>query len=371
MAGEHVSTSHSATVHGALSSGTYAAKRLAARDLGGAGTSIIVVGAGVAGLAAARDLQAAGATVVVLEARDRIGGRVCTDHSWGVPIELGAAWIHGVGGGNPLPALVRSGGSTLVQTDYEDEDYGWVSGHASGNVDRATNRLDRIITAMEDGEYTVGDSVQDALTDSGWRPSVVNNFVVESVLTQEYGVNPSVLGTAAFSEGEDDVGEDALVKGGYDVVPNQLAEGLTIRTGSPVASVRAAASSGAVTVTLRSGEVLTADAAVVAVPLSIVRGGSLKLEPMTAGVRQALLGLRMGSLEKVILQYPTRWWPDTQVLGAIGGPGRRWIEWYDLTPLVGSPTVVGFSAATAAAGRPRSDATCIAEAAGVLSDAFA
>lgn len=54
---------------------------------------IIVVGAGVAGLAAARALQDC-CDVVVLEARDRLGGRVWTDHSLGVPVEFGAVWIH-------------------------------------------------------------------------------------------------------------------------------------------------------------------------------------------------------------------------------------------------------------------------------------
>ena len=39
-------------------------------------SDVIVVGAGLAGLAAARDLMHADADVVVLEARDRPGGRV-------------------------------------------------------------------------------------------------------------------------------------------------------------------------------------------------------------------------------------------------------------------------------------------------------
>lgn len=57
---------------------------------------VIVIGAGVAGLAAAQRLQAAGKKVLVLEARSRPGGRVWTDSEWlGVPIENGAEFIHG------------------------------------------------------------------------------------------------------------------------------------------------------------------------------------------------------------------------------------------------------------------------------------
>jgi len=57
---------------------------------------IIVIGAGLAGLAAAASLVEAGYDMVVLEARDRIGGRVWTDHSLGLPLDMGASWIHGI-----------------------------------------------------------------------------------------------------------------------------------------------------------------------------------------------------------------------------------------------------------------------------------
>ena len=58
---------------------------------------VVVVGAGVAGLAAARRLTEHGVRVTVLEARDRIGGRISTvrDSRAPVPIELGAEFIHG------------------------------------------------------------------------------------------------------------------------------------------------------------------------------------------------------------------------------------------------------------------------------------
>ena len=55
---------------------------------------VLVVGAGLAGLAAARTLAAAGASVAVLEARERVGGRVLNEEiGGGQVVEVGAQWI--------------------------------------------------------------------------------------------------------------------------------------------------------------------------------------------------------------------------------------------------------------------------------------
>lgn len=58
---------------------------------------VIVVGAGVAGMAAALEIAQAGVKVTLLEARDRVGGRVFTkpDAVANAPIELGAEFVHG------------------------------------------------------------------------------------------------------------------------------------------------------------------------------------------------------------------------------------------------------------------------------------
>ena len=79
---------------------------------------VIVVGAGMAGLSAAVTLVGAGAEVIVLEARDRIGGRIFTDRSLGVPVEHGANFIHGFNG-NPAAGLAAKAGATPFFIDQE------------------------------------------------------------------------------------------------------------------------------------------------------------------------------------------------------------------------------------------------------------
>jgi Flavin containing amine oxidoreductase len=81
---------------------------------------VVIIGAGMAGLAAAGDLGRAGLSVCILEARDRIGGRVFTqrDPECDSPIELGAEFIQG----KPREILnpVQTAGATLYEVDGDN-----------------------------------------------------------------------------------------------------------------------------------------------------------------------------------------------------------------------------------------------------------
>lgn len=145
LAGEFVATDYPATVHGAYNSGRRAARRLL--ETAPDARSVLVIGAGLAGLRAAEVLAKAGRQVIVLEARDRVGGRIRTDRSLGVPLEMGAAWIHGVVD-NPMVKVVRRAGLRLIPTDWDDSVARVAgTGRRAAGVGRANTALWRAVSA--------------------------------------------------------------------------------------------------------------------------------------------------------------------------------------------------------------------------------
>ena len=87
-------------------------------DIKANGKTVLVIGAGIAGLAAARKLKNNGFNVIVLEAQDKIGGRLRTNRSLGIAFDEGASWIHGVNG-NPISTLAQEAGMTTYFTDND------------------------------------------------------------------------------------------------------------------------------------------------------------------------------------------------------------------------------------------------------------
>ncbi|XP_062864956.1 spermine oxidase [Trichomycterus rosablanca] len=94
---------------------------------------IVVIGAGLAGLAATKTLLENGFTnVTVLEASDRIGGRVQSVQFDKATLELGATWIHGAIG-NPIYHLAEENG-LLVHTTEDERSVGRISLYAKNGV---------------------------------------------------------------------------------------------------------------------------------------------------------------------------------------------------------------------------------------------
>ncbi len=366
LAGEYATTSYPATVHGAHQSGRRAAKLLQARLPTSA--EVVVIGAGMAGLAAAIELQGAGHRVRVLEARDRVGGRIHTSSAWDVPVELGASWVHGLAG-NPIAALVRQAGCDLVPTDYADVSVRRADG-GSVNLSRLSRKLQRQISKLERGGLSADLSVARALRANGWSgKGKRQRFLQAALLTQEYGLDPPELGVRALSEGKyDRPGGDAMVTGGFQRVPEFLAKKVRVERSAAVAQVQARDSN--VTIRMLTGPPQQVDAVVIAVPVALLQAGLPRVDPWPSAIKQATDSLATGHLERVVLSYDGRWWPDAEVLNVVGSPRQCWSEWYDLSRVVGRPVVVGFSGGNAAESRPVTDRSCIAQAQRVLQRAF-
>lgn len=368
FAGEYADDLYPATVQGALRSGRSAAERVLASGHG----DVIVIGAGMAGVAAAATLRAAGADVTVMEARNRIGGRIETDRRWGVPVELGASWVHAVAG-NPLAPLAAQAGLDLVPFDYGDAVFrDCTTGATAPEAGERLGRLEELLGSLGARPADPALSVATWLSGRGWVDDRVGTWATATAIDQDYALGPAQLGTYAPYEGGEWVGGDALVAGAYVDIVERLAEGLEIRRRTPVE--RVALRGQEVRIRTTQGSEARAAAAIIAVPLAILQEEALRVDPLPDEVRRALGSLVTGTFEKVILRYDERWWGDALVVGAVARDGgleaRRWTAFYDLELATGIPALAAFAGGAAAAARPRSASACVAEAEGRLRAAF-
>jgi polyamine oxidase len=345
FAGEAYNVPYPGTVQGALWSGRDAARRIdSAIDRR---STVIVVGAGVAGLSAAEKLRRMNHQVIVLEARKRLGGRVRTTRSWGRPVEVGAAWVHGMDN-NVLVPLLRREGCGFVSTHYGDLALRRTNGTRVGTptVDDAIDRLWRIINQARRPAWRPGFTVAGALAEANWPRDALHRWVVASEIEHEYADDVSKLDLAWFDQGLSLHGGDSFVTGGYDRLPRRLATGLDVRLSRPVRQVDWRGTK--VVVTSTSGA-LSADAVVLAVPAAVLNAHVIELLPgLPSALSDALAGFGSGSLEKVVLTFDKKFWDGTDLIGLAGTPNGRFAEWYDVSAVLNTPALVGFTAGDAA-----------------------
>lgn len=284
---------------------------------------VVIIGAGVSGLAAAAELRKSGLSVLILEARDHVGGRVRTRHEPDIsaPIELGAEFIHG-----RVPEtfdLLRQVGKVAVDSSGAH----W------------TARGGKLVQNTEDlfGE------IQKALQRSKLleRPDIpFDTWLRES---SQYGLSLDAAAMArAFVEGFDaadparvsahfiaqEWGNGGMLDspqfrpmGGYSSLLSALAgvlnrDNLRLQLQTCVREVRWARGSVEIEATfLDQPFSVRATCAIVTLPLGVLQGpvgaaGTVRFVPPLDAKRQALEGLACGPVLKLSLRFRRAFWEE-------------------------------------------------------------
>lgn len=122
---------------------------------------LLIIGAGVAGLAAARDAAKAGLRVILLEGRSGVGGRVYADETTG--LDCGASWIHGHVG-NPVYEEMRRAGVSMKAFNYENSQLFDVRGEvldaAEEKIESTYEPIDDMVSHTHCGSGHCADSLQ-------------------------------------------------------------------------------------------------------------------------------------------------------------------------------------------------------------------
>lgn len=292
--------------------------------------SVIVIGAGIAGLAAASKLGSAGCRVSVVEARERIGGRIwtITNPQPSFPVELGAEFIHGRAPEIFEPLLEAGAEITEVEgrswCAFEDRirpcDF-WSSidsvlakMDASRPDESFLNFLRRTSPENENNRearrralgYVVGFNAADpALVGVHW-------------LAQEMRAEEKIEGDRGFRAGN---GYRDLLDAFQEKISK--CRSVNIRTGNVVERVKWEPGKAEVAVRSAAGfETLRASRALISLPLAVLKApagevGAVRFEPALPAPKLAAFDkLEMGKVIRIVLCFRARFWDGLAPTGS-------------------------------------------------------
>ena len=289
---------------------------------------VIIVGAGMAGLAAARTLAESGLRVLVVEARNRVGGRVFTERTpEGALVEHGAEFIHGRA--PELWSLIEESGSETVERSgamLQEEARG-----EGLTADDGNDEDDEFFSALDQLKDLPGED----LAFADWlEQSNVPQWQREALTGYVEGFNAADARTiSAQALGVQQKAEDALqgdrawhLPAGYSQPAEHLANraraaGAEIRLSYEVDAIRWRR--GKVVISHRLQDI-RASRCLITLPLGVLQAAnagsphSVRIEPEPKALFEARR-LAMGQVVRFTMIFRDRWWeranePNPQAL---------------------------------------------------------
>ncbi|KAL2521972.1 putative polyamine oxidase 4 [Forsythia ovata] len=327
--------------------------------------SVIVIGGGISGISAARMLQNASFKVILLESQDRIGGRICTDYSFGCPVDMGASWLHGVCNENPLSQVISRLGLTLYRTSGEDsvlydhdlESYALFdnNGHQvpQSMVIEVGDTFKKILVETDKvrNEQSNDMSVRQAilivldrhpeLRQGGLAYEVLQWYICR--MEAWFAADADMISLKAWDQEEVLSGGHGLMVQGYDPVIKSLSKDLDIRLNHRVK--RIVNGYKKVVVTVEDGRKFVADAAIVTVPLGVLKANLIEFEPKLPDWKLgAISDLGVGNENKIALQFDNIFWPNVEFLGIVAPTSYSCGYFLNLHKATGHPVLVYMAA---------------------------
>ncbi len=295
-------------------------------------SDIVVIGAGAAGLAAAQHLRGTNASVLVLEARARVGGRAWTwPDATGTSLDLGCGWLHSAEE-NEFARLAAERGYAI---DREPASWGKQSGRRGFSAQELRDYRGAQARFWDQAEVAANqepDRAADTVLDpeSRWNP------LINAVSTYFNGVELSHVSLRDLGRYEDsDV--NWRVREGYGALVASLAQGLEIRCDTPVRRIDH--SGRRLRIETPRGAV-SARAAIITIPTSLLASGALSFIPQLPEKIEAAHALPLGLANKLFLHVDT---PELLPVNGhlYGANDRTETGSYMLRPL-GRPMIEGY-----------------------------
>lgn len=356
VVGEATAVDAPGTMHGAWSEGERAADELVGRC-----RSVVVVGAGLAGLAAARRLASRGVEVVVLEAGDVVGGRA-RSAAWREGHVLpGAMWMHG-DINHPLEPLVQAIHMPTEANVWGDDHVPMDSVPTFVNGRRLQpHDIERLMGLAEQFEQAAESASQKA--------DVALASVLEPWLAAQAADDRAVLGAWLLGEFEGvfaadarvgstrwrrepyvAAGDDVMLCGSMDPVYAALCDGVDLRLNTAVRSVSRAGAGWSISGELQdlgaaasTGEPVCLEADGVIVTASLAALDRIDFEPaLPAPHLDALAKIGRGREGKVFAVFEEAFWSPLRSF--VAAADDSWVQTFvDVSVLVGEPALCGFA----------------------------